>query len=246
MLKKLHIVFLLAFMVGALPMEASAEDKNIAREFMISFIEGKEESPYDTYLADGVVVPEIREHTRVKGYSSLSSPLKNTKVVIGYFEDDLADDRMAFIWELTVEDDKITNIRVVHDGSNPMINEEKTVKEYEELNGTSILVPSDLPFTITHVDGAVNDDQLEITYKNGLLNDLLSINVGPKTYDIDNYSGDGYESLHLSDGTKVLFYSGEAASEQQLIFQKSNLQYTIRLNTHSSETYDIIKVVESM
>ncbi|RBW68058.1 hypothetical protein [Bacillus taeanensis] len=80
------------------------------------------------------------------------SPKKNVRVIVAYFEEELGE-RIGFIWEITANNEKITDIMVVYDGSNPFMNEKKAVKEYETNYQKHILVPSKFSFKVTHVHG---------------------------------------------------------------------------------------------
>jgi hypothetical protein len=77
-----------------------------------------------SYLDKDVHLPKIRENTKITGISGLPSPKENVKVIIAYFKAENGNpNRIGFIWEVTYTKDKITNIRVVYDGSNPLMNE---------------------------------------------------------------------------------------------------------------------------
>lgn len=87
----------------------------------VKFIEAlmkKDEKLAQSYLVEGVTVPQLKEKTPIGGYSGVPSPNKDvTSVLVAYFRDLGAlgetTNRIAFIWELTVKNDKITNINVI-------------------------------------------------------------------------------------------------------------------------------------
>ena len=50
-------------------------------------------------------------------------------------------ERIAFIWELIVKDEKISHIKVIHDRTKPLLEEAKLVKEYQLKFHRRVLVP---------------------------------------------------------------------------------------------------------
>ena len=99
--------------------------------------------------------------TPIRRFLGLPSPNENVRVSIAYFYDgDNEPERIAFIWEITSNREKITDIRVVYDGSNPFIDELKAINEYEAKNRTIVLAPSKFPFDITHIDADVDKETL--------------------------------------------------------------------------------------
>lgn len=79
-------------------------------------------SEANKYLLDRVQIPLINERSIIRQIKLAPSPTKNVKVLIGYFEDRvLKGDRLAFIWELTYKGNKISEIRVVYDGANVLV-----------------------------------------------------------------------------------------------------------------------------
>ena len=90
----------------------------------------KDEKLARTYLSSNVKIPEIGEETPINRILGFPSPKENVRVSIAYFYDgDNMPERIAFIWEITFNKDKITDIRVVNDSSNPFISESNVIKE---------------------------------------------------------------------------------------------------------------------
>ncbi len=95
---------------------------NIESNFMQAIIEKKDEKA-KTYLHSDVKLPKIRENTPFRGFTGLPTSKDNKMVFVAYFNDgEDQPSRIAFIWEITSNNTKITNIRVVYDGSNPLMN----------------------------------------------------------------------------------------------------------------------------
>lgn len=85
-----------------------------------------------TCLADTARLPEIRESSPIKNYQLVTSQIENVKIMLANFWDEaLGGERLAFIWELTVEDNKITKIRTVFDGANPLMDEVRLINTYQ-------------------------------------------------------------------------------------------------------------------
>jgi hypothetical protein len=82
--------------------------------------------------------------------------------MIGRFEEKCLDvrfdrcpQRIAFIWEITVNNNKISKIKVISDVSNPHMNELIFTKQYKDKFNKEILVPAYFPFRMTHVSGEI-------------------------------------------------------------------------------------------
>lgn len=222
---------------------------DVVRNFMQTLITIGEDRA-KKYVASDVNIPEIREDTPIKRFADLPSPKENVKVSIAYFDDgEKEPERIAFIWEVTSIKDKITNIRVVYDGSNPMMNELKVVKEYEHRFHKRILVPSAFPFDITHVDGYVDNDILMLRYRNKELKGTLQMKVVPKdNIELERLKGKGDSYYTLNDGTKII-YQPHFHPAQRIIFNKNDFRYYIGINksTNKDITVDeLIKVANSM
>jgi len=73
----------------------------------------------ERYVANGVKIPEVTEKTRIVRFQGLLAAHKqNTRIMIAYFEDGKVDiDRIAFIWRVTFNKEKVTSIEELYDGS---------------------------------------------------------------------------------------------------------------------------------
>lgn len=98
----------------------------LVRDFIIALTKNDEELAR-TYLSLNVKIPEIREDTPIRSFSGLPSPKENVVVSVAYFDDKEKSKRIAFIWEIAFSKDKITDINVVYDGSNPFMNESNII-----------------------------------------------------------------------------------------------------------------------
>ena len=157
------------------------------------------------HVSSKAEIPEIRENTPILKFSGLPSPENNVMVSIAYFHAENNSERIAFIWEVTSDKEKITNIRVVYDGSNPFINESKARMEYEAKNKTNVLYPSKFPFDITHINGDVDKDVLMLRYRNADLGGLLQIKVDPHNADLNTLEDINDEFYSLKNGTNALY-----------------------------------------
>ncbi|MCP8968065.1 DUF4367 domain-containing protein [Ectobacillus ponti] len=179
-----------------------------------SLFHHRDEKMARKYIAPGVHIPEIREETPISGAATLSSPRKNMRVVVARYRDSKQLERTAFIWELAVKDDKITKIRVVHDGAVPLMNEGYAVQKFEKAYPQykdKVLVPADFPFSVTHVQGKASN-HLVLQYSNR--KNKLRLTIVPQA------------SLSKGD---ILLQQGVTASYHTrcLTFHKDGLQYTL-------------------
>ncbi|MCH7324054.1 hypothetical protein LZ480_19525 [Solibacillus sp. MA9] len=242
------MAFTLVFLVIQ-PVMATLDIVKIGSEFVIALTK-KDEEQARTYLASDVDIPEIREDTPIRKVTGLPSPKENISVTIAYFDDDenYLQGRIAFIWEITFKKEKITDIRVVYDGSNPFMNESKAIKEYEAKNKTNIRPPSKFPFDITHIDGYVDEDVLMLRYRSAGLGGLLQIKVVPHNTDLETLKGENDEFYSLKNGTNAL-YQPNFPLASQLIFQNGNSRYSISISYSTKENVtvdDLLKVANSM
>ncbi len=102
------------------PVRATDDIVKIGSQFVIEYSIKKDEGQARTFLNSNVVIPEIREETPINNVMGLPSPKENVMVSIAYFDDGKGfQGRIALIWEITIVKNKITDIRVVYDGSEP-------------------------------------------------------------------------------------------------------------------------------
>jgi hypothetical protein len=234
---------------GLIHAESSMKTKDIIHEFMMSIVK-KDEHSAKSLVENSTKIPEIRENTPIQGHQGLPSPQKNKRLIIGYFEredyEEIADTdrRIAFIWELTVPKDKITSIDVVYDGSNPFMNE--PVNEFKKMFKKEIIVPSYLPFDVTHVQGSVNHNNASWYYANNKSNGRLEFKVTPYSdtklvkNDRDN------KSFTLKNGNKVFLKN--IKNGYQLTLFHEQMKYIVRLKggkSYKPSEQDLIEVVNS-
>lgn len=219
----------------------------LVRDFIFALTQ-KDEKLAKKYISLNVKIPEIRENTAIRGFSGLPSPKKNVIVSVAYFDDEEIPNRIAFIWEVVFNKDKITNINVVYDGSNPFMNESNVIKQYNAKNKTGVLTASEFPFDITHVEGNVNNDILMLRYKNVDFNGLLQIKVEPNTVDLKSLKGENDQFYTLNNGVKAL-YQPNYPPGHQLVFHHANLKYSICIKGSQNKNIavdDLLEVANSM
>ncbi|MGM0884999.1 MAG: hypothetical protein ACQEXQ_28650 [Bacillota bacterium] len=178
---------------------------------------------------DFVQIPEVRERSPISGIQLVSSPEEDVKILLAHFDDEVLEgERLAFIWELTVKGNRITKIRVLFDGANPLVDEVKLIREYQKKFKRHVLVPTEFPFEITHFNGYVDDNEsLELVYRNNELNGFFRVKASPIVVELDRYKGKDDVYYLLKDGTKALYRSFDLGYE--LRFQKKGMHYTIAI-----------------
>ncbi|UVI33330.1 hypothetical protein [Paenibacillus spongiae] len=91
----------------------------------------------------------------------------------------LKGERLAFIWELTVKGDRITKIRVLYDGANPLVDEARLIREYQNKFKRHVLVPTEFPFKVTRFNGYIDgDESLMLVYRSDELNRFFRVDRG--------------------------------------------------------------------
>ncbi|WP_156825955.1 hypothetical protein [Paenibacillus terrigena] len=200
---------------------AGARNTDVSMQFAQA-IRVKDYSLAQSYMSYGVTLPEIRENSPITSYQLVNSPLKHVKVLTANFLDEtLGGERLALIWEITVENNKITNIRTVFDGANPLVDEAKLIHDYQQLFQREIYVPAHFPFEITHFSGEIQHihQRLVLRYHNSAINGIIQIYIMPATIALEKYKGfhDQFHTFH--DGTKVLYRTNSHIG-YELRFQK--------------------------
>lgn len=247
-MKKIVVVFMILTLVAIQIQPVKAAPPTVVQrgsEFIISYFVKHDEERALTYLAQNVSIPELREDTQISGVMGLPSPQENVSVAVTYFDDGRGQrGRIAFIWELTFEEDKITDIRVVYDGANPHTNELNLMNEFERISKTNILTPYEYPFEMTHIDGDVTDDYLELNYRNVDMETSMQIRIEKNNASIENFQDNNDQYYTLSNGIKALY-----KPNAQLMFQNNHLLYIIRIEGEEDQTIevkDFLKVANSM
>jgi hypothetical protein len=242
---KILLLVLVCFL-GTSNIIGAAANRNFEQEVFRAFDKAlfhNDHQRLNTLKEPHVKLPEIREKTPLGGLGTLPSPRKNTLILMGHFFEDGQAERIAFIWEITWKDHKISHIKVVSDVANPLMNELIVTKEYREKFNKEILVPSYFPFHITHVEGKVTGKELSIEYKNMKMAGVLEITAAPAV-DVPK----GYKPVVISDRKKGLI--GNTPMGYKLVFSQEDLQYNVSLNgtngKYKPTQTDLIKVVNSM
>lgn len=207
-MKKIVTVFLALTLViiHFQPAKAVSTVVTNASEFVIDYFIENNQEQVRTYLAENVTIPEVSENTPINRVTGYPSPDEDVSVVISYFEDERISrrsGRIAFIWELTVEDEKITDIRVVYDGSNPFINEKNLVNEFESQSKTNILTVAEHPFVVQQVDGNIDNGRLELNYRNTETEASLQIAVEQNATALEDFQAANDQIYTLSNGLKL-------------------------------------------
>ena len=102
------------------PVRATDDIVKIGSQFVIEYSIKKDEGQARTFLNSNVIIPEIVEKTPINSVMGVPSPKENVMVSIAYFDSgEGSRGRIAFIWEIAIIKNKITDIRVVYDGSEP-------------------------------------------------------------------------------------------------------------------------------
>ena len=102
------------------PVRATDDIVKIGSQFVIEYSIKKDEGQARSFLNSNVIIPEIVEKTPINRVTGVPSPKENVMVSIAYFDNgEGSQGRIAFIWEIAIIKNKITDIRVVYDGSEP-------------------------------------------------------------------------------------------------------------------------------
>lgn len=236
---------ILLFCVYSQTVFAQPSKENVVSNFMNTLItKGKEEAM--EYVSSDVKIPEIRENTRISGVSGLPSPKENVRVSVAYFDDgENEPERIAFIWEITSRENKITDIRVVYDGSNPFMNELNILKEFRKKYDENILGLSNFPFEITHVEGEIKGQEVTVNYKSSDSNGVVHMNVVSKENELEHPKGKSTRLYYLKNGTKA-FCTRDASNNYKLVYQYDGLQYTLVIDGINTHPNDLIYVANSM
>ncbi|MCA0757262.1 hypothetical protein KP806_19560 [Paenibacillus sp. N4] len=199
-----------------------------------------------------VQIPEIRENSPIRGIQLVPSPEKGVKILLANFYDEgLKGERLAFIWELVVKGDRITRIRVLFDGANPLVDEGRLFREYQLKFKRHVLVPTEFPFKITHFNGFVdNNESLEFVYRNDELNGFFRVKAFPIVGELERYKRKDDVYYLLKDGTKALYWPNFEWG-YELRFQKNGMQYTLAIGNKKMlkakfKAEDMLKIANSM
>ncbi|TVY02154.1 hypothetical protein [Cohnella terricola] len=255
---KMHIKRLILFLTVFTGLffsdeNAEAHDKSDVTAKFAQAVWKNDKILAQTCLANGVKLPEIRENSPKKSYQLVRSPMNHVMVMLANFwDEELGGERLALIWELTVEDNKITRIRTVFDGANPLMDELRLIKDYQNLYQREVLMPSEFPFKITHFSGHIEyeHERLVLRYRNEYINSFLQIHIKPVTLGLERYQGKNNQLHTLKDGTKVL-YRSKFDLGYEIRFHKEGMHYTVAIGNKKYlkkkfTVNDLIKIADSM
>jgi hypothetical protein len=249
------ILFVLSVFINK-PVHTSAErqntNPNVVRKFMIEIMTN-DFSKEKSFVKPSIKVPEIRENTPISGYQSLPSPKKNKKVIIAHFNKEPIgnegfNERIAFIWELSLIKDKIAAIDVVYDGSNPFMNE--PIKAFHKQFNKEPLVPSYFPFNVTHVEDYVTKSNFGWAYKNNKTQDILKISAHPYTRsngllsNLKNPNNKRFKPFILSNGKES--FLRKLPNGYQITFLHDSIIYTVSLEGGNLTKPQLLQAVYSM
>ncbi|MED1471236.1 hypothetical protein [Bacillus salipaludis] len=247
-MKKAFLVYLLIMWMAPISIMAKSSNvtQTVLQDFVIAIMK-KDERLARKLINPSVKIPEIRENTPIQRIETLPSPHKNARILLARFEREYFDnqsftERIAFIWEVYVENNKISRIKVLSDLSNPFMNE--PIKEYQEKYNKQLLVPTYFPFKVTHVQGNVVYNEAIWFYRDKT--GKLSIQATPHLGKLSVLKD--YRALILKNGQEA--FIKEILAGYQVIFLYEDIQYTVKLESqkkHYQPTEkELIDVVESM
>ncbi|MCM3764470.1 hypothetical protein [Neobacillus niacini] len=240
---KEKILFLVLVCFLSIPnMVGSAKERNfeheVSRVFEKALLHNNDQR-LNSLKEPHIKLPEIREKTPIGGLATLPSTRENSVLLMGHFFEHGHAERMAFIWEISWKNYKISDIKVLSDLANPLMNELIVTKEYRDKFDKDLLVPSYFPFEITHVDGKVRSEEVSLEYKNIMVSGLLEIVASP-----EGRVPKGYKTVELRDGKTGLI--GKAANGYEFVFSHEKMQYNVMLSGTKLSKKELVKVVESM
>ncbi|WP_066249536.1 hypothetical protein [Neobacillus drentensis] len=155
---------------------------------------------------------------------------------------------IAFTWEVSVKNNKISKIKVISDVANPHMNELIVIKGYKEKFNKEILVPMHFPFKMTHVNGKVSGKKIFLQYQNKENSGVLGIQVEPTAGEITLPKGNMYKPVTLNKGYHG--FIGKTRKGFELIFLSDDMQYSVKLlgdnKKYKPSKKELIKVVNWM
>jgi hypothetical protein len=255
-MKKFILIFLVVITLGAQsPTYTKAMNEEMRWFHQLSRgLYERDAKKLNALVEPGVKIPEIRENSPVMGLSTLPSTHKDTVIVIGNFRDCMGErqdeciERIAFIWEVSFKNNKISNIKVISDVANPHMNELIVTKEYRQKFNKEILVPMHFPFKMTHVNGKVSGENIFLQYQNKEIAGILEIQAEPTAGEITLPKSNMYKPVPLKKGYQG--FIGETKKGYELIFLSDNMQYSVKLlgdhKKYKPSKKELIKVVNWM
>lgn len=238
----------LCFLLSSKSVVAETQPREVVEKFMQQILNNKS---INSDVFDGVYIPEIKKDTPFGEYRIIPTPQrKDTLLLVAFYKEEIRDNRVAFIWELVIKNDKVSHIETIHNGTIPLLEEAKLVKEYELKFKKNVLVPVSFPFEITDFDGYIDDGYLLLKYRNEPINVMLKILVSPAERQLNFLKASQDEFYTLNNGTKVLYRISDPI-EYGIIFQKDGLQYHIGIGNKKYlkkkfTVHHLLNIAESM
>ncbi|ACS99866.1 hypothetical protein [Paenibacillus sp. JDR-2] len=209
------MAFIMAMLLLVPAFGAEAMPKQEAVHQMINALLRHKYDLAQSYLANGVKMPEIREDSPVIQVEGLPSTKKDQRILIGYFWDEaFKSKRMAFIWELTIKQDRIIRLDALYDGANPLVNENKVVRNYRNQFDRHVMVPGQFPFKVHKVQGEIIGRRITLQYEDDANDRFLLIQAEPVR-----------PGIPILDLPKPMKAKGSFESR----FQKDGMQYMVTL-----------------
>lgn len=233
-----------------------AEPTQVVDKFINHLIKKDQDAARRYLFSESVKIPELDETKQIGGFNILTTPQRNdTQIVVAYFNGEPGGERMAFIWEVIVKDEQISYIQVIHDGTKPLLEEAKLVKEYQLKFHRRVLVPTEFPTEITGFHGYLTEkngtqpEMLDLEYGMESLHSYLHIAIIPATENLDRFIWKNTEILKLKDGTKVL-YNSNFDLGYEMRFQKYGLNYKLTVGKKNlSKKFtvdDLLEIADSI
>ncbi|NIK69525.1 hypothetical protein [Paenibacillus sp. BK720] len=235
-------------------MPAFAKENDPAVEFAKAITRNDYKKAQSCIDQDYVRIPEIPEHVSAQSYQLVPSPISGVQVLmVNLYDEKRKTERLAYIWELSVNYGRITQIRVLYEGFNPLAEEARLIREYQYKFKRHLLAPTELPFKkVTEFHGYIEEDSsIELLYRNDEINGFFKVKASPVTVDLDRFKFDKDDVYYtLKDGTKAL-YRVNYDLGYELRFQKNGMQYMLGIGNkkylkvkYKPET--LLKIANSM
>jgi hypothetical protein len=230
--------------------EITENKLEIIHKFVNAFSK-KDKQDLKSLVDPSVKIPEIRENTPIVGIQGLRSPENDKMVLLGRFEEEKETgiQRIAFIWEVTVLHNRISNIRVVADAANPFMNEQIVFNEYKEKFKKEILLPTHFSFTVTHVNGKISGNKITLNYINRESIGILQIEAMPQQKDHLDVLDGSYQPITIENGLKGML--GKTPTGYEFIFKYDGMDYHLKIHEADGGSYratklDLLHVAESL
>jgi hypothetical protein len=251
MKKKLSFIIFLSIEICLLSYQVTmAQSQSTVVDKFIEALMKRDEKLMQSYVIEPIKIPELKESENIYKITEVPSIREDTKLLVAYFKEKHHENRTAFIWEVVSKGEKISNLKVLYDGTNPFMEEAKIVKEYEMKFKTKVLVPTQFPYDVIRFDGLIHDEYLVLHYSNESIHGGLNVRVSPISSKLEEYKKKRDTFYTLKNGEKAIF-SEHYGLGYELRFQKDGFHYTIAIGNkkYLKKKYtvnDLIRIAESM